>query len=195
MRAEGSNLARFDALSDGIFAVVITVMVLELRPPEGHGLNALLGLWPNVASYALSYLFIAVIWLNHHHVFRFGRKLTGALAWSNFANLFSISLIPFSTAWLASSRIAALPLAVYAIVFLLVEVTYIALMYETFRQAIESPTDRRAHHVHFKRAWIMVAVFTLAAIAYPVPGAIRLLLMASFLILHMHPDLQGRRPE
>jgi uncharacterized membrane protein len=182
-------------LSYGIFAVVITVMVLELRPPEGHDLSALLGLWPNVVSYAFSYLFIAVIWLNHHHIFRFGRKLTGALAWSNFANLFSISLIPFSTAWLASSRIAAFPLAVYAIVFLLIELTYIALMYETLRQAIESPADRRAHRVHFKRAWIMVAMFTLAAIAYPVPGIIRLLLMASFLILHVRPDLMSRKAE
>jgi uncharacterized membrane protein len=88
------DLGRFGTLSDGIFAVAITIMVLALRPPDQYDLHALLGLWPDATSYAVSYLFIAVVWLNHHHVFRYGRQLTTVLAWSNFANLFTISLIP-----------------------------------------------------------------------------------------------------
>ena len=189
MITEGANLERVGALSDGIFAVIITVMVLELRPPAGHDVSALLELWPNATSYAISYLFIAVVWLNHHHVFRYARRLTGVLAWSNFANLFAISLIPFTTAWMASSRVAAFPVTLYAAVFLLVELTYIVLMSETLRQGVESAEDLRSHRIHFRRAWIMVAVFALAALAYPVPPAYRLGVMATFLIFHIRPDL------
>ncbi|WP_211372260.1 TMEM175 family protein [Mycolicibacterium grossiae] len=79
------GLDRFAALSDGIFAVIITIMVLDLRPPEDHDLQALLHMWPEVTSYTVSYLFIAVVWLNHHHVFGYATKLTNVLAFSNFA--------------------------------------------------------------------------------------------------------------
>jgi uncharacterized membrane protein len=188
------KLGRFTALSDGLFAVIMTIMVLDLRPPASPDLHGLLGLWPEVTSYTVSYLFIAVVWLNHHHVFAYANELTNTLALSNFANLFAISLIPFTTAWLASSEVASFPESVYAAVFLLVELTYIVLMYETFRQGITSPEQRRAQRVHFVRAWIMAAIFAFAAFAVFSPAGIRLALTTTFLLLHFRPNLLRASP-
>lgn len=191
---EQSRLDRFSALSDGIFAVIITIMVLALRPPARNDLHTLLGLWPDFISYMVSYAFIAVVWLNHQHVFKYAEHLTGTLAWSNFANLFAISLIPFTTAWLASSRVAPLPMTVYAAVFLAVELTYIALMRESFRQrAAAGKSARGSHRIQWIRAWIMVAVFAFAAIPFAVPPLVRMAFMAMFLVFHARPDpLAGR---
>ena len=98
---------RLSAFSDGVFAVLITVLVLELRPPEIPSFSALLSLWPTWFSYAVSYLFIAIVWTNHHHLLRFATEATPRLIWFNFAHLFSVSLLPLSTAWMAVSRLAA----------------------------------------------------------------------------------------
>jgi uncharacterized membrane protein len=90
MNDSDDNLGRFSALSDGIFAVIITIMVLALKIPTRDDGRALLDLWPDLVSYVVSYAFIAVVWLNHHHVFKHATSLTGLLAWSNFA-IFSVS--------------------------------------------------------------------------------------------------------
>jgi uncharacterized membrane protein len=189
MNDSEANLGRFSALSDGIFAVIITIMVLALKIPTRNDASALLDLWPDLVSYVVSYAFIAVVWLNHHHVFKHAESLTTLLAWSNFANLFWISLIPFTTAWLASSRVASVPLTAYAIVFLLVELTYMVLMYESFRQrpASDAPTRAR-RRMQWLRAWIMLAVFAFAALAVFLPELVRLALLGAFLVLHTQPD-------
>jgi hypothetical protein len=85
---------RLNAFSDGVFAVLITVLVLDLRPPEAPTFEALLKLWPNWLSYAVSYLFIAIVWVNHHYLLRFAEETTSRLLWFNFAHLFSMSLLP-----------------------------------------------------------------------------------------------------
>jgi uncharacterized membrane protein len=89
---------RLSSFSDGVFAVLITVLVLELRPPERPNFEALLALWPTGLSYAVSYVFIAIVWVNHHHLMRYASEATPSLLWFNFAHLFSMSLIPLSTA-------------------------------------------------------------------------------------------------
>ncbi len=98
----------------------------------------MLDLWPTAVSYAISYLFVAIVWVNHHHLLRFPDIATHRLIWGNFAHLFSVSLMPFSTAWLASSRLGAVPVAFYAEVFFLVNVTYVLLCMEA--------VDRSAPH-------------------------------------------------
>ena len=115
---------RLSAFSDAVFAVLITVLVLDLRPPELPTFKALLLLWPTWLSYAVSYLFIAIVWVNHHHLLRFAEHATPRLIWINFAHLFMVSLVPFSTAWVAGTRLAAVPVFVYAAVFVLVELAY-----------------------------------------------------------------------
>ena len=102
---------RLSALSDGVFAVLITVLVLELRPPEVPTYKALLILWPRWLSYAVSYLFIAIVWANHHYLMRFATEVTTRLLWFNFAHLFSMSPLPLSTAWIAVSELAPQPVS------------------------------------------------------------------------------------
>src|SRR5205823_8457113 len=107
---------RLSFFSDAIFAVLITVLVLELRPPEQPTFEALLERWPTWLSYAVSYLFIAIVWANHHYLLRYAREATPRLMWFNFAHLFSVSLLPLSTASMAVSRLSSQPVAFYAAV-------------------------------------------------------------------------------
>jgi len=103
------TLERVIMFSDAVFAVLITVLVLELRPPELPTFKALLLLWPTWLSYAVSYLFIAIVWVNHHDLLRYATEATPRLMWFNFAHLFSASLLPLSTAWMAVSELAPQP--------------------------------------------------------------------------------------
>jgi uncharacterized membrane protein len=96
---------RMNVFFDGVFSVIIMVLVLELRPPKEASFGALLKLWPTGVSYAISYLFIAIVWVNHHHLLRFPDVATHRLIWGNFAHLFAVSLVPFATAWIASTRL------------------------------------------------------------------------------------------
>src|SRR5689334_18034835 len=92
---------RLSTFSDGVFAVLITVLVLELRPPERPTFEALLALWPIWLSYAVSYVFIAIVWANHHYLMRYATEANSSLLWFNFAHLLAMSLLPISTAWMA----------------------------------------------------------------------------------------------
>ncbi|WP_404925015.1 TMEM175 family protein [Mesorhizobium sp. ORM16] len=96
---------RLNQAKAGDVAVLITVLVLELRPPGQPTFVALLSLWPTWLSYAVSYIFIAIVWANHHYLMRYARETTPHLMWFNFAHLFSISLLPLSTAWMAVSEL------------------------------------------------------------------------------------------
>ena len=137
MAAGQTSTDRVRFFSDGVFAVLITILVLDLKPPHADTFSALLPLWPTGLSYAVSYVFIAIVWVNHHHLFGYAEVATPRLVWFNFAHLFSVSLIPFATVWIADSRLAAAPVALYAAIFVLVNVTYLALCWEA--------VDRPAH--------------------------------------------------
>lgn len=126
----GATIDRLSALSDGIFAVLITVLVLGLHAPASPTIRALLLLWPTWLSYAVSYLFIAIVWTNHHCLMCYATEANSRLIWFNFAHLFSMSLLPLSTEWMAVSELAPQPVAFYAAVFLLVNTTYIGLICE-----------------------------------------------------------------
>jgi len=124
MAQRGATTERLGSFSDAVFAVIITIMVLELKPPEHPTLAALLPLWPTALSYVVSYYFIAIVWLNHHHLLRFFPHATPRVIWMNFVHLFMVSLVPFSTAWVADTQLAAVPVFVYAAVFVLVNLAY-----------------------------------------------------------------------
>src|SRR5882762_4087419 len=115
-----SSPERLSIFSDGVFAIIITILVLDLRAPESASFAALLPLWPMALSYGVSYLFLAIVWVNHHHLLRYAEIATPRLIWVNFAHLFSMSLLPFTTAWMARTRLAPAPVALYAGVFVLV---------------------------------------------------------------------------
>ena len=134
---------RLGAFSDGVFAVLITVLVLDLRPPEAPTFAALFALWPAWLSYAVSYIFIAIVWVNHHYLMRYAGEATPRLLWFNFAHLFSMSLLPLPTAWMAVSKLAPQPVAFYAAVFFLVNATYIRLIWELIDRAPSTRSRRK----------------------------------------------------
>lgn len=119
-----TETSRVEAFSDGVLAVIITIMVLELRPPVGTDLRSILPVLPDIGIYALSFVFIGIYWNNHHHMLRASRGVDGRAMWANLALLFFLSLIPFSTAWLGRSPGAVGPTVVYSIVFFLDAVAY-----------------------------------------------------------------------
>lgn len=177
---------RLCAFSDGVFAVLITVLVLELRPPERPTFDALLVLWPTGLSYAVSYLFIAIVWANHHYLLRFATEATPKLLWFNFAHLFSISLLPLSTAWMAASRLAPQPVAFYAATFFLVNLTYIALIWELIDPASLSVTKVRAiMHARSLTTLCVFAAAALIALKYPVAG---LAMCMGCLLFYLRPE-------
>jgi uncharacterized membrane protein len=140
-----ASTERLGYFSDAVFAVIITIMVLELKPPPEQSFGALLPLWPTALSYLVSYYFIAIVWLNHHHLLRFCQYASPRLVWINFVHLFMVSLVPFSTAWIADTKLAAVPVFVYAGVFVLVNLAYIP--FRRARAEISSP-DAEANACH-----------------------------------------------
>jgi uncharacterized membrane protein len=182
---------RLSAFSDGVFAVLITVLVLELRPPELPTFNALLLLWPTWLSYAVSYLFIAIVWTNHHYLMRFAGEATHSLLWFNFAHLFSMSLLPLSTAWMAVSELAPQPVAFYAAVFFLVNATYICLIWELVDRAPVgevSPKLRRITRIRAITTLCLFGVAAVVALKYPLVG---LGICICCLIVYLKPDPPG----
>jgi uncharacterized membrane protein len=110
--------SRLEAFSDGVLAIIITIMVLELRVPHGPTLAALSLLWPVLLSYLMSYVFIGIYWNNHHHLWQVVEHVNGAVLWANLHLLFWLSLVPFVTAWMGENQFAAAPVAVYGVVLL-----------------------------------------------------------------------------
>ena len=118
---------RLMAFSDGVIAIIITIMVLELRPPHEPTLAALAGLAPTFLSYVLSFVYIAIYWNNHHHMLYATGRVNGAILWANMALLFCLSLVPFSTAWLGETAGATIPTAIYGASLVLPALAYFVL--------------------------------------------------------------------
>jgi uncharacterized membrane protein len=118
---------RLLAFSDGVIAIIITIMVLELRPPHEPTLAALAALAPTFLSYVLSFIYIAIYWNNHHHMLYAAKGVNGAILWANMGLLFCLSLVPFTTAWMGDTEGATLPTAVYGVSLILPAFAYLAL--------------------------------------------------------------------
>ncbi len=118
------NKNRVEAFSDGVIAIIITIMVLELKVPHGESLEALAPLFPSFLSYVLSFIYVGIYWNNHHHMLHTGCRVTGAMLWANLHLLFWLSLFPFTTGWMGENHFAAVPTAIYGIVLLMAAVAY-----------------------------------------------------------------------
>src|SRR5437667_6795075 len=118
---------RLEAFSDGVIAVLITIMVLELKVPHGTSLETLRPLVPIFLTYVLSFVFLGIYWNNHHHMFQATERINGAVLWANLHLLFWLSLFPFVTGWMGENHFAPLPTAVYGIVLLLAAISYLIL--------------------------------------------------------------------
>ena len=115
---------RLEAFSDGVIAILITIMVLELRVPEGTDWPALRGLAPVFISYVLSFIFLGIYWSNHHHLFQAAKQVNGSVLWANLHLLFWLSLISFVTAWMGENNFAQLPVALYGVVLWMCGLAY-----------------------------------------------------------------------
>lgn len=115
---------RLEAFSDGVLAIVITIMVLELKVPHDVRLDALWPVFPVFLSYVLSFIYVGIYWNNHHHLFQVARGVSAGVLWANMHLLFWLSLFPFSTAWLGENHLAAAPAAVYGFVLLMAAIAY-----------------------------------------------------------------------
>jgi uncharacterized membrane protein len=115
---------RLEAFSDGVIAIIITIMVLELKVPHGEGMDALAPLIPVFLSYVLSFVYVGIYWNNHHHMLHACKKVTGSILWANLHLLFWLSLFPFATGWMGENHFAAAPSAFYGVVLLMAAIAY-----------------------------------------------------------------------
>src|SRR5256714_3823692 len=178
---------RLEAFSDGVIAIIITIMVLELRVPAGSTLPVLRPLIPVFFSYLLSFVFIGIYWNNHHHLLQVVEHVNGGVLWANLHLLFWLSLTPFVTAWMGENHFAALPVALYGVVLLLAAIAYfiltralLAIHPSDSTLAIALGADFKgkisllfylvAVPLAFVRSWLACAIYVLVAVMWLVPG-------------------------
>ena len=184
---------RLGAFSDAVIAVIITLMVLELKAPDQPTFAALARLWPTALSYAVSYLFIAIIWINHHHLVRFVRAPTTRLIWLNFLHLFLVSLVPFATQWVARTELGALPVMAWALTFFCVDAAYLAFEGAVMAQADCSQVPAKARRQARIRSVITLAIFATAgaaAFVSPLCGVVLICVALSFFVRPEVPEMR-----
>jgi TMEM175 potassium channel family protein len=188
MREEKITAHRLAAFSDAVFAVIVTVMVLELRAPDQPAFSALWPLWPTAISYAVSYLFIAIIWINHHYLMRFVGPPTLGLIWINFVHLFLVSLLPFATAWIARTRLASSPVMFYAGLFVCIDIAYNVFEREVLAGADTTHVPTRARRMARHRSLVVLASFMTAMLVAFVAPRLGFGVICAALILHLRPE-------
>jgi uncharacterized membrane protein len=124
---------RLEAFSDGVLAIIITIMILEIKVPHGHELKDLLPLIPVFLSYVLSFIYIGIYWNNHHHMMHTVKKVTGGILWANLHLLFWLSLIPFATGWMGENHFTPMPMALYGIILLMSAIAYYILQQQIIK--------------------------------------------------------------
>jgi uncharacterized membrane protein len=177
---------RLEAFSDGVLAIIITITVLELRPPAETTFAALRHELPVFLSYALSFVFLGIYWNNHHHLLAVTERVTGGVLWANLHLLFWLSLIPFATGWVGHQALAEVPTATYGVVLLLAAIAYFILarailashgpdsllaraIGRDFKGKVSVVIYAAAVALAFVQPWVAMALYTLVAILWLVP--------------------------
>jgi len=177
---------RLEAFTDGVIAIIITILVLEFHPPDGAELEALRPLIPTALSYILSFVFIAIYWNNHHHLMHAVRQVDGRVLWANVHLLFWLSLTPFATAWMGDNHFATLPVALYGAVLFMAAVAFTILVRVLIaRQGPDSAlaravgADRKswlslslygsAVPLAFVNRWLAIAIYVTVELIWLVP--------------------------
>jgi uncharacterized membrane protein len=180
------STTRLEAFSDGVIAILITIMVLEFKTPEGHDWAALGPLAPKFSAYLLSFVFLGIYWNNHHHMLHMTRHVTGGILWANLHLLFWLSLVPFTTAWMGETGLAPLPTAVYGAVLMLAGAAFNILEQliinsqgeaSPLREAVGTDTKAKisvlfysiAIPLAFVRSWISAAIYVAVALTWLIP--------------------------
>src|SRR5256886_7384120 len=180
------DTGRMEAFSDGVLAIIITIMVLELKVPHGADLPALSPLLPVFLSYVLSFVYVGIYWNNHHHMLQAGTAVTGAMLWANLHLLFWLSLFPFTTGWMGENHFTAVPTALYGMVLLMAAIAYYLLEQAIIRAQGPDSILKKAVGRDWKgklspalylvaivatlySPWIAEAVFVAAALIWLIP--------------------------
>jgi uncharacterized membrane protein len=192
MAEESQTAERLVAYTDAVFAVIVTVMVLELKAPDEATFAALWPLWPTAVSYAMSYLFIAIIWINHHYLMRFVGTPTLRFMWINFAHLFMVSLLPFATSWVARTRLGSSPVAFYAGLFVCTDVAYNLLERDILAGEHAAQVSERMRHLARSRSLLVLALFVAAMLLAFVAPRLAFGLICVGLIFHLRPEVRAR---
>ena len=180
------STTRLEAFSDGVIAIIITIMVLEMKVPHGTSLDVLGPLWPVFASYVLSFVNIGIYWNNHHHMLHITQRIDGSILWANLHLLFWLSLVPFVTGWMGENHFAPTPTAIYGVVLLMSAIAYFILQHRILKK--EGPDSLLAKAVGtdwkgkispilyiiaipsaYLHEWIAGALYVLVAIIWLVP--------------------------
>ncbi len=177
---------RVEAFSDGVIAILITIMVLELKLPHGSDWQSLRTLLPTFLTYILSFIFLGIYWSNHHHMFHAVKQINGKVLWANLHLLFWLSLVPFVTGWMGDTHLATVPTAVYGTVLLLAAVAYSILQHtlivfdgrrgnlavavgSDFKGRISPILYALAIPLAFVEPWISAAIYVLVALMWLAP--------------------------
>ncbi|HEV7135357.1 MAG TPA: TMEM175 family protein [Steroidobacteraceae bacterium] len=177
---------RLEAFSDGVIAVIITIMVLELHAPHGIGPAALRPVLPVFLTYVLSFIYLGIYWSNHHHLLQAVEHVNGAVLWANLHLLFWLSLIPFTTAWAGENHFVAWPMAIYGMVLLLAAIAYYILartlialhgrnsalaraLGRDFKNKVSALLYAIAIPLAFVRSWLAGALYVVVAIIWLIP--------------------------
>jgi len=180
------NQGRLEAFSDGVIAIIITIMVLEMKVPHGGGLKDLAPLLPVFLSYVLSFLYVGIYWNNHHHMLHACSAVNGAMLWANLHLLFWLSLFPFATGWMGENHFTAVPTALYGVVLLMAALAYYLLQQTIIRaQGPESILKKAVGHdwkgklspllyvlgivVALRFPWVAQGIFVVAALIWLIP--------------------------
>jgi uncharacterized membrane protein len=174
--------SRLEAFSDGVIAILITIMVLELRAPVGSDLASLRPVLPEFSTYVLSFAYLAIYWNNHHHMLHAAHSVNGAILWANMHLLFWLSLIPFVTGWLGESHGAPWPTAMYGVVMLLAAIAYTALQREIIRHHGRDSTLATAVGRDFKGKFSMAGYVAAIAFAFGASAISQLIYVAVALV-------------
>jgi uncharacterized membrane protein len=184
--ARAMGKSRLEAFSDGVIAIIITIMVLELKAPHHATLEALRPLVPVFLSYALSFVYVGIYWNNHHHLLHAAHKVSGGILWANLHLLFWLSLIPFTTAWMDENHYEAVPTALYGAVLLMAAIAYVILQQLIIRSQGPDSILKKAVGIDWKgrlspvaylaaillapwSSWLPHALYVLIALVWLIP--------------------------
>ncbi len=178
---------RLEAFTDGVMAIIITIMVLELKVPDGFELNSLLPVVPKLLIYLLSFVFVGIYWMNHHHTLHTARKVTGGILWANLSLLFWLSLFPFVARWMGENLLRPLPSAAYGLILFMSGISYLILQ----RSIIASDGDNSALKKAIGNDWkgkVTSLLIVLGVIFSFIQAGLSIIIYVLITIIWMIPD-------
>lgn len=178
---------RLEAFSDGVIAILITIMVLEMKVPHGGTLDVLLPVWPVFLSYILSFVYVGIYWNNHHHMLHTCRKVTGGILWANLHLLFWLSLIPFASGWVGENHFSSAPAALYGVVLLMAAIAYFILQQQIIATQGEDSLLKKAVGADWKGKLSPITYATAIPLAFWYP-LLSMALYVAMALIWLIPD-------